>query len=95
MELHERCGERAKALHAYHTCATVFRRELGVDPAPETRALHERLLRLEGSVPGREGAAGCVARTAAPPPLVGREAELDVLRAAWRRAVGGSRSWCC
>ncbi|MFU8889376.1 MAG: ATP-binding protein [Trueperaceae bacterium] len=89
MQLHERCGERAKALHAYHTCATLFRRELGVDPTPETRALHERLLRLEASLPGREGAAGAAARTAAPPPLVGREGELDLLRAAWRRAIGG------
>jgi len=89
MQLHERCGERAKALHAYHTCATVFRRELGVDPAPETRALHERLLRLEVMVQGDESAAASEPGATAQPPLVGRQPELNALRAAWRRSVGG------
>jgi DNA-binding SARP family transcriptional activator len=88
MQLHERCGERAKALHAYHTCAAVFRRELGVDPAPETRALHERLLRVEAGVPGDDSAAEA-SGAAAPPPLVGRQSELNALRAAWRLAAGG------
>ena len=89
MQLHERCGERAKALHAYHTLSTVFRRELGVDPAPETRALHERLLRPAAAVAGDVVATESADGPTAPPPMVGRQGELDALRAAWRRAAGG------
>jgi DNA-binding SARP family transcriptional activator len=89
MELHERCGERAKALHAYHTLATLFRAELGVEPAAETRALHERLLRPAAAAAGAEREAGPVGAAAGLPPMVGRLAELDLLRAAWRRAGAG------
>jgi len=36
-------GRRSEALHAYHACVRALREELDVDPAPETRALYERL----------------------------------------------------
>jgi len=37
-----RAGEdRARALRAYHVCATTLERELGIEPSPETRAIYE------------------------------------------------------
>jgi DNA-binding SARP family transcriptional activator len=97
MELHERCGERAKALHAYHTCATVFRRELGVDPAPETRALHERLRAAWRGRSRVDEGRGRVCGANRGPAAVGGS------RSRARRRCGllgggrsaGSRSWCC
>jgi len=89
MQLHERCGERAKALHAFHTCATVFRRELGVEPAPETRALRDRLVRVDAMVAVDDAGAEPASGPTPPVPLVGRRSELDALRAVWRRANSG------
>ena len=34
MRLHALNDDRAAALHTYHTCATVLRRELDVEPGP-------------------------------------------------------------
>jgi DNA-binding SARP family transcriptional activator/tetratricopeptide (TPR) repeat protein len=39
-----RLGRRAEALRAFEHCRRVLREELGVDPAPETVALYERVL---------------------------------------------------
>jgi len=39
---HSAAGRRAEALRHYRRCAEVLRRELGIDPAPETAALLER-----------------------------------------------------
>ncbi len=36
-------GRRSEALHAYQSCVRALREELDVGPAPETRALYERL----------------------------------------------------
>ncbi|MEM9151451.1 MAG: BTAD domain-containing putative transcriptional regulator, partial [Cyanobacteria bacterium P01_F01_bin.3] len=44
MQLHAQRGARAIALRIYHQCMTILRDELGVDPSPETRKLHEALL---------------------------------------------------
>lgn len=85
MELQAAAGDRAAAVSTYHRCASVLERELGVDPDPQTRATLDRLL-------------ACTTPAAAPPPsrprsrpaasrLVGRVAELDRLRAAWRSAA--------
>lgn len=79
MRLHALNGDRAASLHTYHTCATVLRRELDVEPGPATRELYERLLKT-------------TAQPAAPPaeaaiPLVGREAEWAQLVQAWRAAA--------
>jgi DNA-binding SARP family transcriptional activator len=43
MRLHALCGDRAEALRVFHICATVLRRELGVEPSLATRALYESL----------------------------------------------------
>lgn len=40
-------GRRADALHQYQQCARAVRTELGVDPEPETMALHSRILNGE------------------------------------------------
>lgn len=91
IELFERRGERAKALHAYHSCASLLRRELDVEPAAPTQALYERLVRLERPGTGTPGESGQHAgeRPAAPPPLVGRRDELAALHDAWRRSSAG------
>ncbi len=83
MRLHALRGDRAAALHTYHTCVTTLRRELGVPPDAATRTLHEQLLNAERTF-----------ATAAPPhaaeyPLVGRAVEWAHLQALWRRAAAG------
>jgi DNA-binding SARP family transcriptional activator len=42
-------GETASALRAYEACRTNLAEELGVDPSPQTRELHLRLLRGESA----------------------------------------------
>ena len=51
MEGYGRMGERALALRQYHACRGVLRRELGIEPAAETRALYGRILREDGPAP--------------------------------------------
>lgn len=85
MRLHALSGDRAAALHVYHDCVKALRQELGVDPDPATRALHERLLKARAT-PEREGAP----RSAVPAvefPLVGRRTEWERLREAWHTAA--------
>lgn len=94
MQLLERSGERAKALHVYHSCATVLQRELGVEPTATTRALHERLLRLDVALASGQPAPEAPAAPAHAAPLVGRRPDLEALRDAWRLALGGRpRLW--
>ena len=73
-------GDRAGALVAGRDLARRLRGELGVGPAPATRAL---LARLSG--PGGGGPGG----GADAPPMFGRAAELGVLTAAWSAARAG------
>lgn len=72
-------GDRAAALHAYHTCATVLRRELDVAPGRAARELYERLLNQDGAPAVLPG--GTVA------PLVGRAGPWAELQRAWRNAA--------
>lgn len=44
MVLHVLNGDRPAALQQYHRCVTILKRELGVDPLPETRAIYEAIL---------------------------------------------------
>lgn len=72
-------GDRAAALHAYHTCATILRRELDVAPGRATRELYERLLDQDGApavLPGR-----------AIVPLVGRDRPWAELQQAWSQSA--------
>ncbi len=79
MRLHALNDDRAAALHTYHSCATVLRRELDVEPGPAMRESYEQILSLktQPSTP---------AQTDAAIPLVGREAEWAQLLQTWRHA---------
>ena len=44
MMLHLLAGDRPAAMQQYHRCASVLKRELGVEPLPETRALYQAIL---------------------------------------------------
>ena len=89
MQLYALCGERAKALHAYHNCASVLQRELAIDPTPETQAVYEQILRQEtlAALPEPRPRAGTVVLPAAP--LVGRDPALALLHEALQRANCG------
>lgn len=84
MRLYALTGDRAAAVHTYHTCADTLQRELGVEPGPVTRQAYERLLSdtAHAAEPAPAKLPGIL-------PLVGRAAEWGQLLAAWRGAVAG------
>jgi DNA-binding SARP family transcriptional activator/predicted ATPase len=92
--LHAANNDRASALRAYHQCMRVLRREMGVEPGPDTRELFERILKAD-SVASRELPAGSLVPSGAKPvsqlqklrALVGRTAEWRQLVSAWQSAV--------
>jgi DNA-binding SARP family transcriptional activator len=45
-----RCGRQAEALEEYRKVRVLLGRELGVDPGPRLRSLHERMLRADPSL---------------------------------------------
>jgi class 3 adenylate cyclase len=55
MRAYAAAGERALALRQYHACRTILRREQGVEPGAETRALYRDLLMDEERAPTRGG----------------------------------------
>jgi DNA-binding SARP family transcriptional activator len=84
-------GEQAKALAAYEALRRRLGRELGADPAPQTRELHLAILREQdpghaAGHPGRPTPGGAASGTRA---LPGRDGEIAVLRKAWNGAAGG------
>jgi DNA-binding SARP family transcriptional activator len=91
MELQAGMGDRAAAVSTYHRCASVLERELGVAPDDATREAFRRL--MDGGQPELRSPAGPDVGAPRPGqaivPLVGRSAELRVLRDAWRDAVAG------
>jgi DNA-binding SARP family transcriptional activator/WD40 repeat protein/energy-coupling factor transporter ATP-binding protein EcfA2 len=78
-----RSGRQAEALEAYRQARATLVEQIGVEPGPELRRLHEAILRQDPSLdpPGQEPAGA---------PLVGRDTELAHLRGLWRRACAGS-----
>ena len=86
-----RCGRQAEALDAYRRARSVLVEEIGVEPGPELRRLHEAILRQDRSLerPTADGVE-LPPELDAGTPLAGREAELDALREQWRRAHGGA-----
>ncbi len=80
MRLHALNGDRAAALHAYHSCATLLRRELDVAPGWAARQMYERLLMQESAPATLPG--GMAVQ------LVGRDKPWADLQQAWRRAAG-------
>jgi DNA-binding SARP family transcriptional activator len=85
MLAHHRAGEQGAALAAYERLRELLADELGADPGPATEELHLRILRGEAAELAAPVAA---APRVAQSPLVGRDAELAALRAAWSAAVG-------
>lgn len=85
MRLYVRQGRRAAALRQYQVCVEALRRELGIEPDPQTQRLYRDILQRQGRQP-----AGSPAVAAPGPPLIGRETELGRLRA-WLRESGRGR----
>ncbi len=85
IRLHLRSGHRALALQQYRTCRDLLDQELGVDPMPETVALHDEIAAAAAQVSGR--------RTTIPtlrdvlPPLRTAAENLDEARHQLSRAI--------
>jgi len=97
MRLYVQQDRRSAALKQYETCAAVLRRELRVEPEPETRQLHREVLGVSTqSVPARaeEVWVGLAPRDleAHEAPLIGREPEMGRLRAALAETAAGRGS---
>ena len=90
MAAHQTGGEPARALAVFERLRTALVEELGVDPAPETRAVHLALL-TETPLTGTAAAPSLTtpARAPAGPALAGRAAEVGRLAAAWAAATAG------
>lgn len=80
-------GDRARAVRAYHVCATTLERELGIEPSPETQADYQSIVAAAGG-----GSAALSAASMGAPgtsPFVGRSSELARLAAVWSAAAAG------
>jgi DNA-binding SARP family transcriptional activator len=86
MRLHALNGDRATALHVYHTCVTTLARELDVEPSPITQRAYQRLLRLEEMGETRSAPEKPLVGQI---PLVGREQAWQSLLRAWGQALKG------
>ncbi|MEV6603597.1 BTAD domain-containing putative transcriptional regulator [Kutzneria sp. NPDC051319] len=78
----DQAGKRAEALSAYRELSELLAEELGVDPSPSVRELHQRILTNAPSRPEPQPRASVPRQLPAPPsPFTGRRRELDVLSA--------------
>jgi WD40 repeat protein/DNA-binding SARP family transcriptional activator len=78
-----RCGRQADALEAYRDARRTLIEQVGVEPGPELRGLHDAMLRQDPALdPPADGSRHT--------PLFGRERELDRLRLLWRRVREGA-----
>jgi len=100
-------GDRAAAVSAYHHCASVLERELGVLPDDATRAAFQRLVARDRTTPAaahdpvdagtkrateQSAWAGRAERPGQPSaPLIGRAAELRALTGTWQAVTAGRR----
>ena len=86
-----RCGRQAEALEAYRQARPVLVEEIGVEPGPELRRLHEAILRQDPALdPPAADAVELPPELDAGTPLAGREAELDGCASTGARAHGGA-----
>ena len=87
-----RCGRQAEALAAYRDTRATLVEEIGIEPTPELRRLHDAILRQDPSLDVDPAATELPRELdrASSPPLIGREEELGRLQACWKRAAAGS-----
>src|SRR5258708_6664148 len=92
IQLQADLGDRAGGVSAYHHCASVLERELGISPDPATQEAFQRLVaRADTGGPKHAPARPVSARSGlAPALLVGRWHELALLQDLWRSASAGS-----
>jgi DNA-binding SARP family transcriptional activator len=90
-----RCGRQAEALEAYRSARQTLVDEIGVEPGPELRRLHEAILRQDDALdpPRAHPDLPRELDAATAPRLVGREAELGWLRERWEQAERGTGSF--
>ncbi|WP_377641811.1 BTAD domain-containing putative transcriptional regulator [Oryzobacter terrae] len=81
-----RSGRQGDALGAYDRARAVLDDELGVDPGPGLRSVHARVLAHDPDLGSPSARAALPAGLRPARPLVGRDAELDRMREAWRAA---------
>jgi DNA-binding SARP family transcriptional activator len=92
-----RSGRRAEALDAYRAAHDVLAREIGVDPGPELRALHQQILHDDPALAGpdaRRQRSGTVVPRQLPAParhFAGRSGELAELAGLVDRARQDAR----
>jgi DNA-binding SARP family transcriptional activator len=82
---HLALGDLPAALHAFHRCAEVLERELGVSPAAETRML----LGADLAPPSERLPAAGGTGTGSRRTPIGREREMGMLRQCWEGACAG------
>jgi WD40 repeat protein/DNA-binding SARP family transcriptional activator/energy-coupling factor transporter ATP-binding protein EcfA2 len=89
-----RCGRQAEALESYRHARRTLVDEIGVEPGPELKRLHEAILRQDPALDVKPAAVELPRELDASesPPLMGREGELRRLQVRWQRAAGGAGS---
>jgi DNA-binding SARP family transcriptional activator/tetratricopeptide (TPR) repeat protein len=88
MTAHASSGRPGEALRCYELLRAALAEQIGVDPAPETRALHLAVLREE-ELPELASVGIPVAPPSFDPGFIGREHELHRLKDLWSRAASG------
>ncbi|MEZ5730259.1 MAG: AAA family ATPase [Burkholderiaceae bacterium] len=87
MRAHQGLGDPAGALRVFEACTAALMDDLGVGPGSELRASAARIRDAMPAGPVRRRPRVVLASSTGP--LVGRQAELDRLRAIWRDATAG------
>ena len=85
-----RSGQQAEALATYDRVREVLADELGVDPGHGLRQLQARILAQDPTLQLARRSVTLPPELRDDTPLVGRDAELHVLREAWRRTLSGA-----
>ena len=90
MRVYARAGRRGEALRQYRSCTETLKRELGVAPDAETRALAEEIMNS-----GAAGAPTGIAAAAGWGGASGGAQQHDLRRAATPSAASGLAQWPC
>jgi WD40 repeat protein/DNA-binding SARP family transcriptional activator len=87
-----RCGRQAEALDAYREARQTLVEEIGIEPSPELRRLHDAILRQDPSLDVASAVPELPPEleTAAASPILGRDEELRRLRDHWQHAAAGA-----